>query len=147
MTKQLFIGSDHGGVELKAKLIDFAKQQGIKIQNLGPDSRDSVDYPDFAKIVGEKVLATENSLGILICRSGIGMSISANKVRGIRAALVSSEAMAEVSRRHNDANVICFGADFIEPEVAEKALMKFITTDFEGGRHARRVEKMKDLEA
>lgn len=144
--KNLYIASDHGGIDLKKELIEFAKQQGLSIENLGPDSRDSVDYPDYARKVGQKVLENEGSLGILICRSGIGMSISANKIKGIRAALVKSEKIAELSRLHNDANVICFGADFIEPGIAKKALLKFITTEFEGGRHGKRVDKIKNLE-
>ncbi len=144
--KQLFIGSDHGGVELKAQLISFAKEQGFKIQNLGTNSQDSVDYPDFAKSVAEKVLNNDDSFGILICRSGIGMSVSANKVKGIRAALVNYEIIGELSRLHNNANIICFGADFIELEVAKKALLKFINTEFEGGRHAKRVDKIENLE-
>lgn len=146
MTKQLYIGSDHGGVDLKQQLIDFAKEQGLKIQNLGTDSRDSVDYPDYAKKVAEKVNKNEHAFGVVICRSGIGVSISANKVKGARAALVSNETLAKLSRQHNNANVICFGADFIEPDMAKKALMTFVTTEFEGGRHARRVQKMIDLE-
>lgn len=144
--EKLFIGSDHGGVELKSQLISFAEINGFIIENLGPNNRDSVDYPDYAKRVAKQVLTHENSLGILICRSGIGMSIAANKVTGIRAALVNSEEIARLSRQHNNANVICFGADFINAEVAKKALLKFVTTEFEGGRHAKRVEKMKDLE-
>ncbi len=146
MIKQLYIGSDHGGVDLKQELIDFAQAQGIAIRNLGTDSRDSVDYPDYAKRVAEKVAEDDKAFGVAICRSGIGVSISANKVKGIRAALVSSETLAGLSRKHNNANVLCFGADFIEPEIAKKALLKFVTTEFEGGRHARRVQKMTDLE-
>ncbi len=146
MKKMLYIGSDHGGVDLKQELIDFATEQGIKIQNLGTDNRDSVDYPDYAKKVAEKVAGNDNAFGVAICRSGIGVSISANKVKGVRAALVSSEELARLSRQHNNANVLCFGADFIEPGVAKKALLKFVTTEFEGGRHARRVQKMTDLE-
>jgi ribose 5-phosphate isomerase B len=144
--KNLFIASDHGGVELKAQLVAFLTEQNFNITDLGPQSRDSVDYPDFAKKVGRAVLDNENSLGILICRSGIGMSISANKIKGIRGALVKSEEIAGLSRLHNNANVICFGADFIDPEIAKKSVMKFVNTDFEGGRHAKRVDKMKDLE-
>ena len=144
--KNLYIASDHGGVDLKAQLVSFAKEQGFNITDLGPQSRDSVDYPDYAKKVGMEILNDENSFGILICRSGIGMSISANKIKGIRGALVKSEEIAGLSRMHNNANVICFGADFIDPEVAKKSVLKFATTEFEGGRHAKRVDKMKDLE-
>ncbi len=146
MMKKFYIGSDHGGIDLKNELINYALKKGIDIQNLGTNSRDSVDYPDLAKAVARKVLAEEDALGILICRSGIGMSISANKIKGIRAALVKSEELAVLSRQHNNANVICFGADFIDPDIAKKAIIKFVETDFEGGRHARRVNKMKDLE-
>jgi len=147
MTKKLFIGSDHGGVELKSQLIEFALEQDFNIQDLGPNSRDSVDYPDYAAKVGKEVVANDGSMGIAICRSGIGISISANKVKGVRAALVSCERVAELSRLHNDANIICFGADFIDAEEAKRSLMKFVSTDFEGGRHARRVDKLRDLEA
>lgn len=144
--KKIFIGSDHGGVDLKAELINFAKKENFLIENLGTDSRGSVDYPDYAKKVAESVVNTPGSFGVVICRTGIGVSISANKSKGIRAALAKSEEIAGLSRKHNDANVICFGADFIDVEVAKKALLKFVTTDFEGGRHARRVEKIKALE-
>ena len=147
MTKKLFIGSDHGGVELKSQLIEFAQEQGFNIQNLGTDSRDSVDYPDYAAKVARAVVKNENSFGIAICRSGIGVSMSTNKIKGARAALVNSEIIAELSRKHNDANIICFGADFINTETAKKALVKFISTDFEGGRHEQRVDKMRELEA
>lgn len=144
--KNLYIASDHGGVDLKAELVTYATEQGLNITDLGPQNRDSVDYPDYAKKVGREVLKDKNSLGILICRSGIGVSISANKIQGIRAALVKSEEIAALSRQHNNANVICFAADFIDLEVAKKSLMKFIASEFEGGRHARRVEKMETLE-
>ncbi len=146
MSKKLFIGSDHGGVDLKSQLIEFAQEEGFNIQNLGPNSRDSVDYPDYAAKVAREVVADCNSFGIVICRSGIGVSISANKIKGARAALVNSELIAELSRKHNDANIICFGADFIDVDLAKKALMRFVSTDFEGGRHAKRVEKMRELE-
>ncbi|MBN2281285.1 MAG: ribose 5-phosphate isomerase B [Candidatus Marinimicrobia bacterium] len=147
MVKKLFIASDHGGVELKASLVEFAREQGIEIQDLGPFSRDSVDYPDYAAKVARAVVDNEGTMGIAICRSGIGISISANKIKGARAALVCSLAMAELSRRHNDANIICFGADFTDIEFAKQAVLKFISTEFEGGRHAVRVEKMRKLEA
>ena len=132
----LFIASDHAGFELKQKL-----KTSFDLEDLGPDSDESVDYPDYAKALCEKVLAT-NSKGILLCGSGIGMSITANRFQGIRAALVNSEELAALSRQHNDANVLILAARFIYEDQAQKIVNTWLNTDFEGGRHQRRVEKI-----
>ena len=134
---QIFIASDHAGFELKQYLIETF--QG-KLQDLGTYSADSCDYPIYADKLTEEVLLTPNSVGILICGSGVGMSIAANRKKGIRAALCSNEEIAELSRKHNDANVLVLGARFISKEDAVNCVRKFLQTQFEGGRHARRIE-------
>jgi ribose 5-phosphate isomerase B len=135
-------GADHGGVILKNKLIDFVRSIGHDINDVGPFDQNPVDYPDLAQQVARIVAADQADFGVLICRTGVGMSISANKIRGIRAALVYTPGVAELSRRHNNANVICFGADFMRFEETRDWLQRFLETDFEGGRHQRRVMKI-----
>lgn len=144
--KKIFIGADHGGFELKSQLIPFIEDQGYEVLDLGPFNTESVDYPDYASKVARKVSREINSIGVLICKSGIGVSISANKIKGIRAALVNNVLLAVLSRLHNNANVICFGSSFITVSEAQKSVLKFIKTDFEGGRHSKRVDKIKELE-
>ncbi|RKY60579.1 MAG: ribose 5-phosphate isomerase B [Candidatus Neomarinimicrobiota bacterium] len=139
------IGSDHGGIELKSALIQYARQLGHTVTDCGTFGPESVDYTDYAQIVAKKVTDGEAERGILICKSGIGMSISANKVRGIRAALVYNEEVAALSRKHNDANIICFGASFVDIESAKKRLNIWLKTDFEGGRHQIRVDKIEKV--
>ena len=134
---QIFIASDHAGFELKQYLIE--KFQG-KLQDLGTYSAESCDYPIYAHKLTEEVLHTPDSIGILICGSGVGMSIAANREKGIRAALCSNEEIAELSRKHNDANVLVLGARFISRQCAVNCVNKFLQTQFEGGRHLRRVE-------
>ena len=139
---KLVIGNDHAGVELKKKLVKALKERGHEIINVGTDSLESVDYPDIAALVGEKVLDGKAEYGILICGTGIGISIAANKIKGIRAALVHNEFTARLARLHNDANVIALGARVIGDELGLACVETFINTEFEGGRHARRVDKM-----
>ncbi|HCK98843.1 MAG TPA: ribose 5-phosphate isomerase B [Candidatus Marinimicrobia bacterium] len=139
-------GSDHGGVQLKAALIEFARQEGHIAIDCGTNSSQSIDYPDYAKIVAGKIIAREADRGVLICKTGIGMSIAANKVRGIRAALAYNEEIARLSKRHNDANVLCFGAGYTKADLAERILTAWLESEFEGGRHQRRVNKLQELE-
>jgi ribose 5-phosphate isomerase B len=140
------IGSDHRGFELKERIKEHLKKKNNKIIDFGTDSNASVDYPDFAKKVGESVAKGESKYGIAICGSGIGVCISANKVKSIRAVNATNSDMAEMSRKHNNANVICFGADFIDLDTAVKYWEIFSSTDFEGGeRHNRRIEKINNI--
>lgn len=132
------IASDHAGVELKAALM----RSVAGMHDLGPNSTDSVDYPDYANRLCEWVLAAPGRRGILICGSGIGMSIAANRHAGIRAALVGAPELAGLARQHNDANVLCLGARFVSEASAVACVEVFLNTAFEGGRHAKRVEKL-----
>ena len=140
--RHLFLASDHAGIALKAHVIEHLTESGLTVEDLGPVSSDSVDYPDYAHRLCQKVLGQPGSGGILICGSGIGMSIAANRHRGIRAALVYTEEAARLSRRHNDANVLCLGARLAEDAVNLAAAKTFLATAFEGGRHAGRVAKI-----
>lgn len=136
------IGSDHAGFKLKNDLIVHLLEKGFEIQDFGPDSEESVDYPDYAHPVAESVLSGENTLGILICGSGNGVCISANKHKGIRAALAWEDEVAALARQHNDANIVCIPARFVSKAKAMKIAEAFLTAEFEGGRHQRRVEKI-----
>jgi ribose 5-phosphate isomerase B len=144
---RIALGCDHRGLELKQAIIGLLGELGHDYHDFGTYSTDSVDYPDIAKQVAEAVSAGKFDQGILICASGIGMSIAANKVKGIRAALCCGTFGADRARRHNDANVLCLGADAIDTATALDIVRVYLTTTFEGGRHLRRVEKIRDLEA
>ena len=139
---KISFGNDHAGTGLRHPLIEHLETQGHTIIDHGTDDHASVDYPDFAQAVGHDVASGKADFGILICSTGIGMSISANKVKGIRAALVYNEDAAEFSRKHNNANVICMGKKYQDNETASKLVDIFLNTAFEGGRHERRVEKI-----
>lgn len=136
------LASDHGGFALKAELAEWLKTRGETVLDLGPDSADSVDYPDYADRMAEAIRAGKAGLGVLICGSGIGISIAANRHRWIRAALCHDVTTARLCRAHNDANVLALGARIIGGEVAKDCLAAFLETSFEGGRHVRRVDKM-----
>lgn len=140
------IGADHRGYKSKELIKRFLISEGYKVKDFGTNSSESVDYPDYAKKVSESVSSGESKFGVLLCSNGIGVSISANKVDGIRAANVFSENMAEMSRRHNNANVICFGGETMDINLIKKCLLIFLNTEFDGGRHKRRIQKIKDLE-
>jgi ribose 5-phosphate isomerase B len=140
------IGADHRGYEHKELIKEFLASENYEVKDFGTNSSESVDYPDYAKKVAASVSSGESEFGILICSNGIGVSIAANKVNGIRAANVFSENMAEMSRKHNNANVICFGGETVDINTVKKCLKIFLNTESEGGRHKRRVEKIKDLE-
>lgn len=142
----IFIGSDHGGYELKNEVLAYIKEElKYEIEDIGCFSKDSVDYPDIAVDVCNKVNKTPDSFGILICGTGIGISIAANKVDGIRCALCSEEYSAEMTRRHNNSNVLALGGRVIGVELAKSIVKKYLTTEFDGGRHQRRIDKIMNI--
>lgn len=143
---RIAVGSDHAGFPLKAELLEKLREDGFQLDDLGTHSTDSCDYPDTAKDVAEGIREGRYDLGILICGTGIGMSMAANKVPGVRAALCSETFSARMARAHNDANVLCLGARVIGAGLAYEVAHAFVTGEFEGGRHQRRVDKMTALE-
>lgn len=136
------IGSDHAGFELKEKIINWLAQNDVTVADFGCESTESVDYPDYAHFVCASLVSEDNDFGILICGSGNGICMSANKWIGIRAALCWNTEIAKLARAHNDANVICLPARFISAEEAIEILEAFLETEFEGGRHEKRVNKI-----
>jgi len=140
------IGADHRGYRLKEALKTYLAEKGIEVEDVGTDSEVSTHYPLYAKAVAEKVASGEATYGILICYTGIGMSIAANKVRGIRAALATTPQLVELARRHNNANILCLPGGFIQPEQAAELVEIFLKTGFDGGRHAYRIGLIQDLE-
>ncbi|MFN3197570.1 MAG: ribose 5-phosphate isomerase B [Bradymonadia bacterium] len=137
------IGSDHAGFALKTALVAHLEALGFEqILDLGPGSADRVDYPDYGQAVGHAIIEGRARFGILICGTGIGISIAANKVPGIRAALVHDDVTARMARAHNDAQIVCIGARVVGDEVAKSIVEQFLSTAFEGGRHAGRVAKI-----
>lgn len=143
---KIAIGADHAGFFLKQKLRDELIAEGHEVSDAGTTSTDSVDYPDFAEIVADQVLSGAADKGILVCSSGVGMSIAANKFNGIRAALGTSEDEVGYVRRHNDANILALGANYTSEDTARKLIGVFLATEFEGGRHARRLAKIQAIE-
>lgn len=143
---KLAIASDHAGLSLKDELKKLLTEKGHEAEDLGTYSGDSVDYPDFASRLSRAVAKGEFALGILICGTGIGMSIVANKHRGVRAALCHTEFEARMARAHNDANVLCLGQRVTGPGLAREILAAFLEQPFEGGRHQKRVDKIRDAE-
>ncbi|MBO4349887.1 MAG: ribose 5-phosphate isomerase B [Proteobacteria bacterium] len=144
--QKLAIGSDHAGFDMKEDLKKMLIEMGYEVEDMGTHDKSSCDYPDFAAAVAHAVADKRVAAGVLVCSTGIGISIAANKVHGIRAALVHHAYEAEMTRRHNDANIICFGANITGPAIAREAVKTFLKTDFEGGRHQRRIDKMMALE-
>lgn len=144
---KIAIGSDHAGYEAKEQAKRELGALGLEVLDEGTNGLESVDYPDFGAAVGRAVAGGEAERGVVICGSGIGISIAANKVPGVRAALCWNEETARLARQHNDANVLCLGARFIEPELAARMIRVFVETEFDGGRHAERVEKLTRLDA
>lgn len=138
------IASDHAGFNLKEELIVFLKDQGYEITDLGPFDDQSVDYPVYAKKLTAELIAHPEQKGILICGTGIGMNIAANRTKGIRAALCYSEETAKLSREHNNANVLCLGARTIDTELAKKITSIWLSTEFSGGRHETRLKMIDD---
>jgi ribose 5-phosphate isomerase B len=143
---KIAVGSDHRGFDVKRRIVALLLQLGHEVSDMGTESTDSVDYPDFAFQVARAVGDKRMDRGILICGTGIGMCIAANKVRGVRAAPCHDSITAEMSRRHNDANVLCLSADLLGDELIDRMVRIWLETNFEGGRHGRRVEKIARFE-
>ncbi len=146
ITSRVYIGSDHAGYQFKEEIKKHLESKGVEFIDLGAFSEESIDYPDVAREVGEKVRENDQAKGILLCGTGIGISIAANKMRDIRCALCMTEEMAEMCRQHNNANIIAFGARTTDLETIKKMVDKFLATEFSTEeRHGRRVEKMNDM--
>ena len=146
MSVKVAIGNDHGGLDYKNRLVDFLINNGYEVINVGTDSTDSCDYPVFGRAVAELVSRKEADYGVVICTTGEGIAIAANKVKGVRCGIAYNPQVAVLMRQHNNANVIAFGQKFMEYEMVEKALKLFLETPFEGGRHERRVNLISDIE-
>lgn len=145
--KKIYIGADHRGVPLKTKVVDFLVRTGYKVEDMGAfDETQSCDYPQVASTVARKVAKSKGSRGILVCMSGIGQAIAANKVRGAYAALCYNAEAAALSRQHNNANIMVLGAKFVKEEEVAKILDAWLAAEFEGGRHKRRFEQIKKIE-
>lgn len=143
---KIVIGADHAGFELKAHLASRLRDAGHEVEDVGTHSLDSVDYPDLAAAVARGVASGEAERGVLVCGTGLGVAIAANKVDGVRAVTCHDHFTASMARRHNDANVVCVGARVVGSGVAEEVVAAFVESDFEGGRHGRRVDKITALE-
>jgi len=143
---RIAVGSDHRGVELRAKLIGFLEELGQEVVDVGTHDHQEVDYPDVAALVARKVANREVDRGILLCGTGVGMCIAANKIPGVRAAPCHDDITAEVSRRHNDLNVLCLSGDLLGEKLADRLVEIWLKTPFDGGRHARRIQKIVNLE-
>ena len=139
---KIAISSDHAGVEYKRALVEFVKELGFAIEDLGPYNEDSVDYPDFAHKLAEKILSKEADLGIVLCGTGNGVAMAANKHQGIRAGLCWNKEIASLIRQHNDANILALPARFVNIEEAKEIVKSYLDTPFEGGRHKKRVDKI-----
>ena len=139
---KISIGSDHGGYALKQEIAEYLRQQGHEVVDCGCHSTESCDYPDFAAAAAKAVASGQCDRGVVICSTGIGISIAANKVPGIRCALCGDIYSAEMTRRHNNANMLAMGAHLTAPVLAKKILDVFLSTEFEGGRHQRRIDKI-----
>lgn len=142
MSVKIAIGGDHAGFHYKKKLIDYLKVAGFEVKDFGPDSDESVDYPDYVHPLCKAIESGECEKGIVVCGSGNGVAITANKHQGIRAAICWQEDLAALARQHNDANVIAVPARFVQYDLAMQMVDTFLNTDFEGGRHANRVNKI-----
>ncbi|MBA4541847.1 MULTISPECIES: ribose 5-phosphate isomerase B [Thermoactinomyces] len=143
---RIILGSDHGGLRLKKEVKELLTELDIAYEDVGCDCEESVDYPDYAYPVAKKVAEGEFDLGILICGTGIGMSIAANKVKGIRCAVVTDEFSARMAREHNNANILALGERVVGPDLAKSIVRAWLGAEFQGNRHARRLEKISQLE-
>ena len=143
---KIYIGNDHRGVKLKKNIVSWLEENGYEVVNFGVDESDPVDYPDQARLVGEAVAADEDAIGILICGSGVGVQMAANKIPGVRAAQVWDEWIAEYARRHNNANVITFSNERQTHDGVRSLVEIFLNARFEGGRHSGRVAKIREME-
>lgn len=147
MTHEIYMASDHAGINLRKALAEELREAGHIVHDLGPETADRVDYPDFGQKLAKSMKPVADAKGVLVCGSGIGISIAANRFPWIRCALCHDVTTAKLSREHNDANVIAFGERLIGPETASQALSAFLTAEFEGGRHSGRVDKLTALSA
>ncbi len=143
---KVVIGADHAGYELKEKVKKYLEIKGLEVEDVGTFSKDSVDYPDYAFKVASQVSEKKVDFGVLVCKSGIGMSIAANKFKNVRAAVCFTAEMAKLARSHNDANVLSLSQEFTKEEEAYKIVETWLATEFEGGRHQRRVDKIRKME-
>jgi len=143
---RIVLGSDHAGFRAKENIKNYLEGAGYSVEDLGTHSEESVDYPDFAKAVGERVAAANGSLGVLVCGTGIGVSIAANKVEGIRAALAHDSLTARRAREHNDANIIALGGKVVGDDEAIAIVQEFLNAEFAGGRHQRRIDKISEMD-
>jgi len=144
---KIALGADHGGFQLKRAVRELLERVGHEVVDLGTDSAESTDYPDYAETVARLVVRGQADRGILVCTTGVGMAIAANKVPGIRAALAVNADEVRLTRAHNDANVLTIGSRYTDPDTAGELVRIFLDTAFEGGRHARRLEKIVRIEA
>lgn len=143
---KISLGADHGAYELKEAIKNHLDEKGIEYVDFGCFSKESVDYPKYAFLAANAVAKGECEFGIICCTTGLGVSMAANKVKGVRAAVCTNEMLAEMTRRHNNANVICMGQKVVSEELAMKMIDIFLSTEFEGGRHCRRVDLLTDIE-
>ena len=141
---KISIACDHGGLDLKVQLVDYIKSLGHEVVDYGTSSKDTCDYPDFAKPAAMAVASGECERGVVVCTTGIGVSMVANKVKGVRCALCMNADMAKMTRLHNNANMIALGQKYVDLDVAKQIVDNFLNTEFEGGRHAVRVSKIED---
>ena len=144
--QRIAIGADHAGFQIKENIKRFLEQAGYAVEDVGTWSEESVDYPDYARAVAERVAGGKEQLGVLVCGTGMGMAIAANKVPGIRAAVVHDKVTARAAREHNDANVLTLGGRLIEAGLAVEIVKEFLDAQFAGGRHQRRVDKITEME-
>lgn len=144
---KIAIASDHAGFEQKQELAEYLRVLGNEVADLGPENASRVDYPDYAKLVAQSVAGGTARFGVLVCGTGIGMAIAANKVNGVRAANITSTEFAKLSRQHNNANIIALSGRFVSVDENKEILKAFLNTEFEGGRHAGRVEKIMALQS
>jgi ribose 5-phosphate isomerase B len=142
MPETIIIGSDHAGFDLKERVREWLQERGFEVEDVGPRSPEQVDYPDYAHRVAEAIASGRRARGILMCGTGIGVSMAANRHAGVRAAVACSEDTARLAREHNDANVLALGGRTLDPTIAERILDVWLKTPFSGGRHARRVAKI-----
>jgi ribose 5-phosphate isomerase B len=146
LNMRIAVGSDHRGVSIRSKVSELVERLGHEVEDVGTFSSDAVDYPDIAAVVSRKVSQREVDRGILVCGTGLGMCIAANKFPGVRAAPCHDDLTAEMSRRHNDLNVLCLSGDILGERLVDRLVSIWLNTEFEGGRHARRVQKITDME-
>jgi ribose 5-phosphate isomerase B len=144
---KVIIASDHAGLELRGELVKALQELRVEVDDVGPTSAESVDYPDYARLVSRAVAEGRATRGVLVCGTGMGMAITANKHQGIRAALCTDEFVARMARAHNDANVLCLGQRVVGVGLARSILEAFLATPFEGGRHQRRLDKIREAES